>query len=128
VLAADDPEPCSSICAVLAETDVINMVSRGISTPNIIRGIHESMGGRYLRLLTSVKAGGRVLVTGGLSLDAGLLGALQEMAAEKDAGFTIHTHEQSILAGALGTAIWGAFRTRKLAAKGVSLGLAGATA
>ncbi|HEX5050745.1 MAG TPA: BadF/BadG/BcrA/BcrD ATPase family protein, partial [Planctomycetota bacterium] len=27
---ADQPEVCSSICAVLAETDVINMVSRGI--------------------------------------------------------------------------------------------------
>ena len=30
------PETCSSICAVLAETDVINMVSRGISTPDIL--------------------------------------------------------------------------------------------
>ena len=27
VLTADNPEVCSSICAVLAETDVINMVS-----------------------------------------------------------------------------------------------------
>ena len=37
---ADEPELCSSICAVLAETDVINMVSRGITTPNILKGIH----------------------------------------------------------------------------------------
>ena len=29
---AQDPEKVSSICAVLAETDVINMVSRGIAT------------------------------------------------------------------------------------------------
>jgi benzoyl-CoA reductase subunit D len=127
-LQADDPEECSSICAVLAETDVINMVSRGISTPNIIRGIHESMAGRYLRLLTSAKVEGRVLVTGGLSLDVGLVAALQEMAAEKDGLFTIHAHELSVLAGALGAAIWGAFRARKLAAKGFSLGLEGAAA
>jgi len=127
-LEADDPERCSSICAVLAETDVINMVSRGISTANIIRGIHESMGGRYLRLLTSVKARGRVLVTGGLSRDTGLVGALQEMAAAKDAQFTIHTHERSILAGAVGAAIWGAFRIRKLAARGVSLEVGGVAA
>lgn len=127
-LEADDPEQCSSICAVLAETDVINMVSRGIATPNIIRGIHESMGGRYLRLLTSAKAEGRVLVTGGLSLDVGLVGALQEMAAENNAPFTVHAHEQSVLAGALGAAIWGAFRARKLAARGLSLGLEGAAA
>lgn len=127
-LEADAPEPCSSICAVLAETDVINMVSRGISTPNIIRGIHESMAGRYVRLLTSVKAEGRVLVTGGLSLDVGLVEALAEMAAEKGTQYSVHSHEQSILAGALGAAIWGAFRTRKLAAKGLYLGVDGAAA
>ena len=46
-LQADDPSGCAAICAVLAETDVINMVSRGISTANILRGIHESMAGRY---------------------------------------------------------------------------------
>ena len=40
---ADDPEVVSSICAVLAETDVINMVSRGITAPNILKGIHLSM-------------------------------------------------------------------------------------
>jgi benzoyl-CoA reductase subunit D len=40
---ADDPERVSGICAVLAETDVINMVSRGITAPNILKGIHLSM-------------------------------------------------------------------------------------
>lgn len=119
-LRADDPERCSSICAVLAETDVINMVSRGISTANIIRGIHESMAGRYLRLLTSVKARGVVLVTGGLSRDAGLVDALGKLAAEQNAPFTIRMHEDSVLAGALGAAIWGAFRARRLAAQGIS--------
>jgi benzoyl-CoA reductase subunit D len=119
-LAADDPERCSSICAVLAETDVINMVSRGISTANIIRGIHESMAGRYLRLLTSVRARGVVLVTGGLARDAGLVDALRAMAEEQDAAFTVRTHGESVLAGALGAAIWGAFRARKLAAQGIT--------
>jgi len=120
-LEADDPEPCSSICAVLAETDVINMVSRGISTANIIKGIHVSMGGRYLRLLTSAGARGKVLVTGGLAADVGLLAALNEGAQAQDAPFTIHAHPDSVLAGALGAAIWGAFRVRKLAAKGFDL-------
>ena len=48
---ADDPEVVSSICAVLAETDVINMVSRGISASNILKGIHLSMAGRLAKLL-----------------------------------------------------------------------------
>ena len=74
---ADRPEACSSICAVLAETDVINMVSRGITIPNILRGIHQSMAGRYLRLVVSAGINGVVLVTGGLAADEGLLAALQ---------------------------------------------------
>ncbi len=84
-LQADDPEACSSICAVLAETDVINMVSRGISVANILKGIHQSMAGRYLRLLTSAGAMGVVLVTGGLAADVGLLAALREAAKEQGA-------------------------------------------
>ena len=54
---SDDPEVVSSICAVLAETDVINMVSRGISSSNILKGIHISMADRLAKLLKSIKAG-----------------------------------------------------------------------
>jgi benzoyl-CoA reductase subunit D len=114
-LAADDPESCSSICAVLAETDVINMVSRGITPANIIRGIHQSMAGRYIRLLVSSGARGRVLVTGGLAADAGLLNALQEETKKQKAPFGFSAHPMSGQAGALGAAIWGAFRARRLA-------------
>jgi benzoyl-CoA reductase subunit D len=113
-LQADDPEICSSICAVLAETDVINMVSRGIRVANILKGIHQSMAGRYLRLLTSANAKGVVLVTGGLAADVGLLQALREAAKEQGAEVDVRAHERSVLAGALGAAIWGAYRTRKL--------------
>jgi benzoyl-CoA reductase subunit D len=120
-LRADDPEACSSICAVLAETDVINMVSRGITIPNILKGIHQSMAGRYVRLLTSAGAKGVVLVTGGLAADQGLLAAMREAAADQGAALTIRGHEQSVLAGALGAALWGAFRVRKLSQKGASL-------
>ena len=64
---------------MLAETDVINMVSRGISAPNILKGIHLSMAGRLSKLLKSIGAThGVVMVTGGLALDAGLVAALEE--------------------------------------------------
>ena len=70
-----EPEKVSSICAVLAETDVINMVSRGIATPDILKGIHLSMASRIVKLLkvTGVKSG-TALLTGGLALDSGLAG------------------------------------------------------
>jgi benzoyl-CoA reductase subunit D len=111
-----NPEKVSSICAVLAETDVINMVSRGIATPDILKGIHISMASRLVKLLkvTGIKTG-TVLLTGGLALDEGLLAALQEeLVAEKITGLKALSHPDSIYAGAIGAALWGAFRHRKL--------------
>jgi len=113
-LQADNPEVCSSICAVLAETDVINMVSRGITLPNILKGIHASMAGRAVRLLVSLGKPPVVLITGGLANDAGLIAALREAAVAQKLGVEIRQHEHSMLAGAIGAALWGAFRARKL--------------
>ncbi|MEE9465976.1 MAG: BadF/BadG/BcrA/BcrD ATPase family protein, partial [Candidatus Neomarinimicrobiota bacterium] len=45
-LQSTEPAHTSGICAVLAETDVINMVSQGIATPDIIKGIHLSIARR----------------------------------------------------------------------------------
>lgn len=111
---AGDPQVVSSICAVLAETDVINMVSRGISPPDILKGIHLSMAGRYLKLLRAIDAHGHVAITGGLSADTGLVLALQEKAREDGLDVEIHTHPQASYAGALGAALWGAYRQRML--------------
>jgi benzoyl-CoA reductase subunit D len=110
------PEKVSSICAVLAETDVINMVSRGISAANILKGIHLSMAGRLASLLKGIGATeGTVLMTGGLALDSGLVAALREaLAKERMARLEVRSHPDSIYAGAIGAAIWGAFRHEKL--------------
>lgn len=119
---AENPETCSSICAVLAETDVINMVSRGISTPDIIKGIHQSMAGRYLKLISSVGAKGVVLVTGGLATDVGLIAAMREGAEAQQMPVEIRAHADSVLAGTFGAALWGAFRARRLADRGEAFG------
>jgi len=113
---SENPEKVSSICAVLAETDVINMVSRGIATQDILKGIHLSMASRLVKLLkvTGIKSG-TVLLTGGLALDDGLLAALrEELVNEKVGGITVVSHPDSIYAGAIGAALWGAFRHDKL--------------
>jgi benzoyl-CoA reductase subunit D len=112
---SQQPEKVSSICAVLAETDVINMVSRGIATPDILKGIHLSMASRIVKLLkvTGIKTG-TALLTGGLALDAGLLAAIQEEMVNEKVGVTAVSHPDSIHAGAIGAALWGAFRHEKL--------------
>jgi benzoyl-CoA reductase subunit D len=111
-----NPEKVSSICAVLAETDVINMVSRGIATPDILKGIHLSMASRIVKLLkvTGVK-GGTALLTGGLALDTGLLAAIREEMVNEKVSVDAVSHPDSIYAGAIGAALWGAYRHARLA-------------
>jgi len=117
---ADNPEVVSSVCAVLAETDVINMVSRGITGPNILKGIHLSMAGRLSKLLKAVGVTkGVVMMTGGLALDKGLVAALEEdIGKMKDMKVSVRSHPDSIYAGAIGAALWGAYRFEKLAVRG----------
>ena len=112
-----NPEKCSSICAVLAETDVINMVSRGIATPDVLKGIHLSMASRIVKLLkvTGIKQG-KALVTGGLALDTGLIAAIREEMVNEKISVDAVSHPDSIYAGAIGAALWGAYRHDKLSA------------
>jgi benzoyl-CoA reductase subunit D len=112
---SSDPEKVSSICAVLAETDVINMVSRGIATPDILKGIHLSMASRIVKLLkvTGIKSG-QALITGGLGMDAGLTAAICEEMANEKVPVEVVTHPDAIYAGAIGAALWGAYRHEKL--------------
>ena len=114
------PEPVSSICAVLAETDVINMVSRSIPTSDILRGIHESMADRLIKLLKSIDVKeGVVMMTGGLALDTGLVSAIQDGMEKQKMGTKVATSPDSLYAGAIGAALWGAFRFDKLKASGM---------
>jgi benzoyl-CoA reductase subunit D len=113
------PEKVSSICAVLAETDVINMVSRSVPPGDILRGIHESMAERLIKLLKSIDVTqGVVMMTGGLALDAGLVKALQDGMDKQKMTTRVASHPDSLFAGAIGAALWGAFRYEKLRALG----------
>jgi benzoyl-CoA reductase subunit D len=120
---ATKPEKVSSICAVLAETDVINMVSRGIATTDILRGVHESMAERFVRLLRSLEFEGAVFVSGGLASDTGLLMALRDALAKKEqelGKLVVVTHESAIFAGSIGAALWGGYRYRKMSQQDVA--------
>ena len=113
---ADNPEKVSGICAVLAETDVINMVSRGITASNILKGIHESMADRLAKLLKTIGGlDGTIQMTGGLALDDGLVEAMKESMVREKVKVPIESHRDAIFAGAIGAALWGAFRHEKLA-------------
>lgn len=116
-LEADDPEIPSGICAVLAETDVINSVSRGTNTPNIIKGIHLSIANRIVRLITKLKAESTIVLVGGMAKNEGMVEAIKELIEENKNDYTIVTHADAIYSGAIGAAIWGGYRYNKLKEK-----------
>ena len=109
---AQSAEPVSGICAVLAETDVINMVARGVPAAAILRGIHESVAARLTKLLKLCRADSPVCLTGGLSADTGLLAALRAQLTKDGSPLEIIAPANGIQAGALGAALWGAHRAR----------------
>ncbi len=77
-LEATQPQPISSVCAVLAESEIINHVSEGKTVPDIIRGAHESLAERALGQLKMVGFEGSVVFIGGVALQAGMVEACRQ--------------------------------------------------
>lgn len=117
-LKADNPEVPSGICAVLAETDVINLVSKGLSTPNIVKGINLSIAQRVVKLLGSLNSESPIALVGGMGMNVGMIEAINELSSEnKKKSFEFISHPDAIYSGAIGAALWGGFRYQKLKSK-----------
>ncbi|MGZ8847589.1 MAG: acyl-CoA dehydratase activase, partial [Pyrinomonadaceae bacterium] len=54
-LKSENTQPISSVCAVLAESEIINHVSAGVSIEDILRGIYDSLADRAAMLLKRVE-------------------------------------------------------------------------
>ncbi len=113
-LESKNPAVTSGICAVLAETDVINMVSQGVPTADIIKGIHLSIARRVVRLMRKLRIESPTALTGGMARDVGLVAAMRELLAESDMQISIFPAETPEAAGAVGAAMWGGYRHFKL--------------
>ncbi len=107
-LQAKDPQPISSICAVLAESEVINHITQGRRADDIVMGAHISIADRVLALLRQVGVEEEVTLTGGLSLNPGMVRALEERL-----GQPVNVSEESQFAGALGAAYLGHWRLER---------------
>jgi len=75
-LKAENPQPISSVCAVLAESEIINHVSAGVSVEDILRGIYDSLADRASLLLKRVGIGSEIAFIGGVARQRGMIRAL----------------------------------------------------
>lgn len=107
-LGAKDPKRISSVCAVLAESEIVNQVSAGAGVPDILRGVHDSLADRAHSQLRRVGAGGPVVFCGGVALQAGMIAA-----AEAVLGAPVLVPEHPRHVAALGAAWLGWQRLRR---------------
>jgi len=77
-LQAADPQPISSVCAVLAESEIINHVSEGRSVADIVCGAHLSLADRALSQLKRVGFDGPVVFVGGVARQRGMVKACHD--------------------------------------------------
>jgi predicted CoA-substrate-specific enzyme activase len=76
-LQATRPQPISSVCAVLAESEIINLVSSGTTVEDIFQGIYDSLAERAGLLLRRVGLGRSLTFIGGVARQKGMVRALE---------------------------------------------------
>lgn len=101
-LRADGAEAFTSVCAVFAESEIINLVTAGTSIENIVRGIHNSLSEKAFQLLKRVGLEPELTFVGGMARQAGQVKSL-----ETALGVPVNVAADPDLVAALGAALLG---------------------
>jgi len=99
-LEAKKPQTISSVCAVLAESEIINHVSTGETVDNILRGVHNSLASRALALLKRAGMEDEVTFVGGVARQKGMVKALEGTLKRK-----VNVSKEPHMVGSLGAAL-----------------------
>ena len=111
-LRSSEPRTISSVCAVLAESEVINLVSQDYSTEDILLGAHHSICDRILTLVRQAGLEPEVTLTGGMVHNPAMVRVLEERLKT-----AVQRPEHGDYAGALGAALLGRRRHARRAAE-----------
>ena len=98
----------SSTCTVFAESEVISQLANDTDKCDIINGIHMSVAGRVAGLAHRVGVQDKVVMTGGVAQNSGVVKALQDQL-----GHEVHTSPLTQYVGALGAALFAYKRCNK---------------
>ena len=107
-LRSKNPETISSICAVMAESEVINLVSYEARLEDILAGVHRSLVERIVSLVRQVGVEPVVMLTGGVARNVGMVHTLREV-LELD----LDVSPLAEYCGAIGAAVLGWTRVRR---------------
>jgi predicted CoA-substrate-specific enzyme activase len=109
-LRATSAQTISSVCAVFAESEIINLVTAGHSVEDIVRGIHDSLAQRAFQLIKRVGLEAEVTFVGGMARQRGMRAAL-----EGAFGVGTNVPAEPDMVAALGAALLGLTRSARSA-------------
>jgi predicted CoA-substrate-specific enzyme activase len=91
----------TNVCTVFVETEIMAQLARGKSIEDILRAVHHSISGRSVSLMRRVGLEPEITMTGGVSLNVGMVAALENRLQMK-----INVNEDSHYVGALGASLF----------------------
>lgn len=91
----------SSTCTVFAESEVISQLANGEKKEDVVNGIHYAITARVVGLARRVGIRDRVVMTGGVAQNAGVVKALQDQLEHE-----VSTSPLSQYVGALGATLY----------------------
>jgi predicted CoA-substrate-specific enzyme activase len=114
-LRATSPVEVSSVCAVFAESEVINHLAGGIAPEDIMQGAIVALSGRAVQLMKRVGLEREYALAGGMTQNAAMVAALE---AKLGAALNVPPDGLGQLNGAFGAALLGLRRAQRLVAEG----------
>jgi predicted CoA-substrate-specific enzyme activase len=107
-LRAKNPVRLTTVCTVFVESDIMSYLAQGKKTEDILGGVHSAIAARTISLVRRVGIEPEVTFTGGVSLNVGMVRALEEKL-----GMKLNVSSDSHFVGALGASIFALERATK---------------
>ncbi len=108
----------SSVCAVFAESEVINHLSNGVAPEDIMQGAISALAGRALQLMKRVGLESDFALAGGMTHNAALVAAIE---SKLGAPLNLPPAGLGQFNGAFGAALLGLRRVERLLSEGRSI-------
>ena len=107
-LHAKYPVRLTTVCTVFVESDIMSYLAQGKKVEDILGGVHSAIAARTISLIRRVGIEEEVTFTGGVSLNIGMVRAL-----EKKLGIKLNVSAESHFTGALGASLFALERAIK---------------
>jgi benzoyl-CoA reductase subunit D len=108
-LKAERASPINATCVIFGESDVVSLIHRQESKPEIARAIFDAMADRVSSMVYRLGIDPDVVLVGGVAKDVGFVGSLK-----RKLGIDILIPEYPEFAGALGAALVASARVKEV--------------